>query len=144
MAAGIQRAGAAALLLSFLGAGCLSEETIRRIEGTPGQEGTGITLSRVPEVIRILAVHDATPEQRRAARDTAVRSGASGPEGRSARYLAVQTTDTEASQGAVSVMVWDTESAEIVGNNVYDLAIRPRPGNVAMIDDRPAQFVAAN
>jgi hypothetical protein len=138
------RTGMGVALLGLLLSGCLSEETIRKIEGTPGQEGTGIMFSRVPEIIRILATYEATPQQRQAAEAAAQRRLAESRPPEGVRYLALQTPPEEQGQGAVSVMLWDTESAEIVGNNVYDLAIRPRPDGVAMIDQFRAQFVASN
>lgn len=132
------------LVLAALGAGCLSPEAIRRIEGTPGQEGTGITLTRLPEVIKILATYEATESQRQVAAERAQAAQARWKkqgEKDAPRYLAVDTEPDERSRGKASVMIWDTQTEEIVGNNVYDVETPPRPGDVAMWETYSAQYV---
>ena len=54
-------------LLGLILTGCLSKEEIRRIESRP--EGTGITLSRLPEMIRILVKYEAAPPSATAHRE---------------------------------------------------------------------------
>ncbi len=125
-------------------AGCLSPKTIRKIEGTPGQEGTGIMLSRLPAVIKILATHPATDEQRQVAEARAKAAQAQLKAGDKAgvpRYLAVDTEPDERSLGKVSVMIWDTHSEEIVGNEVYDVEEPPELGDLAMWQTFSAQYV---
>ncbi|MFA7345196.1 MAG: hypothetical protein WC003_12910 [Terrimicrobiaceae bacterium] len=60
-----------------------------------------------------------------------------------ARYIAVQTEKTEQSQGKASVMVFDTQTNEVVGNNVYDLKSAPQVGQTAKFDTYSAQYVGA-
>ena len=60
-----------------------------------------------------------------------------------ARFIAVQTEKTEKSQGKASVMVFDTKTNEVVGNNVYDLKTAPQVGQTAKFDTYSAQYVGA-
>ena len=60
-----------------------------------------------------------------------------------ARYIAVQTEKSEQSQGKASVMVFDTQTNEVVGNNVYDLKSAPQVGQTAKFDTYSAQYVGA-
>jgi hypothetical protein len=60
------------------------------------------------------------------------------------RYLAVPTTQDSRSKSAVSVMVWDTQSQEIVGNNVYDLNTVPADRSSVRLDDVKATFVSSH
>ena len=113
------------------------------IEGEPGREGTGIMLAGLPRAIKILATHEATDEQRRVASErarTVQQLRADGGE-TDERFIAVDTAPDEHNRGAVSVMIWDTQAEEIVGNNVYDVQARPRLGEVAMWDTHSAEYV---
>ena len=60
-----------------------------------------------------------------------------------ARFIAVQTEKTAQSQGQASVMVFDTKTNEVVGNNVYDLKTAPQVGQTAKFDTYSAQYVGA-
>jgi hypothetical protein len=142
------RSSAAALIVAgMLNAGCLSQEAIRAIEGTPGQEGTGITLSRLPRAIKIMATYPASDAQRDVARTRAQEAVAAlrqaHREGDDALppMLAVDIEPDERSRGTVSVMLWDTQTEQIVGNNVYDVEERPRLAEVAMWEDYSAVYV---
>jgi len=57
------------------------------------------------------------------------------------RFIAVQTERSEQSQGKASVMVFDTQTNEVVGNNVYDLKSAPQVGQTAKFDTYSAQYV---
>jgi hypothetical protein len=57
------------------------------------------------------------------------------------RYIAVQTEKSEKAQGKASVMVFDTQTNEVVGNNVYDLKSTPQVGQTAKFDTYSAQYV---
>lgn len=57
------------------------------------------------------------------------------------RYIAVRTEKSEQAQGAASVMVFDTQTNEVVGNNVYDLKTAPQVGQTAKFDTYSAQYV---
>lgn len=57
------------------------------------------------------------------------------------RYIAVQTEKTEKTQGKAAVMVFDTQTNEVVGNNVYDMKSTPQVGQTAKFDTYSAQYV---
>lgn len=57
------------------------------------------------------------------------------------RFIAVQTERSAQSQGKSAVMIFDTQTNEVVGNNVYDLKSSPRVGEVAKFDTYSAQYV---
>ena len=59
------------------------------------------------------------------------------------RYIAVRTTQDSRAKSATSVMVWDTQSEQIVGNNVYDLNGTPPDGAQVKFETFSAEFVAA-
>lgn len=132
---------AAAGLMMMASAGCLSPEAIQRIEGAPGQEGTGIMLSRLPAVIKILATYPASESQAAIAEERARSAQRELGAEVTSRYLAVETESDTRMQGAAAVMLWDTQTEEIVGNNVYDVEAPPPPGEVAMWDTISAQYV---
>ena len=139
-------------LLGLSLTGCLSKEEIRRIESRP--EGTGITLSRLPEMIRILATYEATPAQRDGAQRKAEKLqrqletvlaekpatvGKPAPvekppsvevptTAKMPRYLAVPVEPDERKQGAEQMMIWDTQSSNFIDNSVYDVAETPEDG----------------
>lgn len=60
-----------------------------------------------------------------------------------ARYIAVQTPRTSESTGAATVMIYDTESKDLVNNNAYDIRQTPRNGEMAKLDKYDVQFVSA-
>jgi hypothetical protein len=59
------------------------------------------------------------------------------------RYVAVDTVkDKRASAGTKKVMmIWDTQSETLVGNNVYDVQKPPSIGSTANFDTYSAQYV---
>jgi hypothetical protein len=61
------------------------------------------------------------------------------------RYIAVDTEKSEhtATQAKKSVMIWDTETHEIVGNNVYDVSKTPSVGSTAKFDTYTAEYVGS-
>lgn len=99
----------------------------------------------LPRAIKILATHEATHEQRRVASERArvILQQRSDDEKASERFMVVDTAPDERNRGAVSVMIWDTQAEEIVGNNVYDVETRPRLGDVAMWDTYSAEYVGS-
>ncbi len=40
-------------------------------------------------------------------------------------------------------MIWDTQSQEVVGNNVYDVQSTPRVGTTAKFDTYSAEYVGS-
>ncbi len=57
------------------------------------------------------------------------------------RFIAVQTEKTAQSQGKAAVMVFDTQTNEVVGNNVYDVKSTPPVGQTAKFDTYSAEYV---
>lgn len=61
------------------------------------------------------------------------------------RYLAVDTERDEhtSPRAKKSVMIWDTESGEVVGNNVYDVQTPPPIGSTARFETYSAEYVGS-
>lgn len=58
------------------------------------------------------------------------------------RYIAINTEKSgTASSSGPSVMIYDTQSTQIVGNNVYDLKSQPKVGQNSKFDTYSAQYV---
>ena len=59
------------------------------------------------------------------------------------RYIAVDTPkDKRSAPGTKKdVMIWDTQSEALVGNNVYDVSSPPALGATAKFDTYSAQYV---
>jgi hypothetical protein len=58
------------------------------------------------------------------------------------KYIAVDTVASEKSPSkSKQVMIYDTESKQIVGNSVYNLGRQPQPGSSAKYDMMTAQYV---
>jgi hypothetical protein len=105
----------------------------------------------------IIAKHQATERQRKIAeqrarlymaRQEAARQAAAAQPPSAARkkpskprYIAVKTVKEENSKGKDQVMIFDTQSNEIVGNNVYDLKAAPQVGQTGKFDTYTAEYV---
>ena len=115
----------------------------------------------------VVAKHQATERQRQVAEQRArlymaqraeatriaAKSSTSGTSGSVAkkttkpaatpRYIAINTekSGTAPAASGPSVMVFDTQSSQIVGNNVYDLKSQPKAGQTAKVDTYPTQYV---
>lgn len=59
------------------------------------------------------------------------------------RYLAVRTRSDARAKTPVSVMIWDTQTQEIVGNSVYDINSPPPPGSSVKFETYSAEYVGA-
>ncbi len=91
---------------------------------------------------------DRAADDAREARSTSRRSTASSkPKARAKkkapRYIAVDTEKDQRTspKAKKSVMIWDTQSQEIVGNNVYDVESTPAVGSTAKFETYSAQYV---
>jgi hypothetical protein len=96
----------------------------------------------------IIAKHQATERQRRIAEERAARAYAqrkSKMKAHKTRYIAVDTEKDEhtAAGAKKSVMIWDTQSQEVVGNNVYDVKSPPAVGSTAKFDTYSAEYVGS-
>lgn len=59
------------------------------------------------------------------------------------RYIAVDTEKKDEYEGEKAVMVFDTQSQELVGNNVYDVKEAPKVGQTSKFDTYTAQYVGS-
>ncbi len=108
------------------------------------------TGAAIAAVTYIIAKHEATERQHRIAEERAQRAYAQmsaerKSKARKTRYIAVDTekdahTSAEAKK---SVMIWDTQSQEVVGNNVYDVKSPPPVGSTAKFDTYSAEYVGS-
>ena len=57
------------------------------------------------------------------------------------RYIAVKTQNESFNKGQSAVMIYDTQSNQIVGNNVYDLKSTPKVGQTSKFDTYTAEYV---
>lgn len=131
---------------------------------SPEAEGTGIIGAGVVRAVVIIAKYQATERQRRiadqraraaygklvrqqasASRETAARpttqTRAQKTRKKLPRYIAVDTEPDARSKTGKSIMLWDTQSEEVVGNNVYDVESTPRPLETARFQTYSAEYV---
>ena len=87
---------------------------------------------------RMIAQRRAEERQAPAARKKPVR--------RVPRYIAVDTIKDERSAPRTkkAVMIWDTQSQQIVGNNVYDIETPPPVGSTTKFETYSAEYVGAS
>jgi hypothetical protein len=156
----------AALVLGGCAGGPPSEALF---DPSPEAEGTGIAIVGLVRAVVIIARYQASERQRAVANQRArasyqklvsrdqARSGAqtggsaaekkttTGKPARKKvpRYIAVDTERDTRSKGAKSIMIWDTQVQEVVGNEVYDVEAPPRPLDTARFDTYSAQYVGA-
>jgi hypothetical protein len=100
----------------------------------------------------IIAKHQATERQRKLAEERArVYYGRLAPEKKTAlkknhvRYIAVDTEKNEQTspKAKKAVMIWDTQSETVVGNNVYDVQTPPPVGSTAKFETYSAEYVGS-
>jgi hypothetical protein len=94
----------------------------------------------------VIAKRKATERQRRYAEERARLAYQNAPPPRKAqykksRYIAVDTVREKDSAGAKSVMIYDTQTQQVVGNNVYDVKESPKEGTVSKFDTYSAEYV---
>ena len=104
----------------------------------------------------IIAKHQASERQRKIAeqrarlyiarQEAARKAAASQPSSAKKkvskpRYIAVKTVMEQNSKGKDQVMIFDTQSNEIVGDNVYDLKTTPQVGQTSKFDTYTAEYV---
>lgn len=124
--------------------GAGADGTVRVKLTTPGQLAEADEDS-IGQFVQVIARHEATKRQRAVAEARARRAFHKiSVRNRKRRYLAVET-DPVAVAGAAkaekSVMVWDTDSQEIVGNDVYDIASSPAAQTLVRFDTYSAVYI---
>jgi hypothetical protein len=132
------------------GAGTLAGG-IAKAAGASNSEAVAIGLATgaiVGVTAYVIAKHQATERQRRIAEERARlayenASAQRKAQYRKTRYIAVDTVRERNSAGAKSVMIYDTETEQVVGNNVYDVKQSPKEGTVSKFDTYSAEYVGA-
>jgi hypothetical protein len=130
------------------GAGALAGG-LARAAGASGTEAVAIGLATgavVGITAYVIAKHNATERQRRIAEERARLAYQSAPPPRQAqyrksRYIAVDTVREKDSAGAKSVMIYDTQTQQVVGNEVYDVKQTPKEGTISKFDTYSAEYV---
>jgi len=129
--------------------------SIARAAGASTGESVAIgavTGAVVAATVYVIAKHQATERQRRLAEQRArVYYGKLSSERKTAlkkkkvRYIAVDTEKNEQTspKAKKAVMIWDTQSESIVGNNVYDVEKTPAVGSAAKFETYSAQYVGS-
>jgi hypothetical protein len=130
------------------GAGILAGGLARAAGASPSEAvAIGLATGAVAGVTAyVIAKHKATERQRRYAEERArlAYENASAQRKaryRQARYIAVDTVREKDSSGAKSVMIYDTQTQQVVGNNVYDVKQSPKQGTVSKFDTYSAEYV---
>ncbi len=70
-------------------------------------------------------------------------AAASAKKAKKNRYIAVKTEKSPNNTGKAQVMIFDTQTNHVVGNDVYDLNATPKVGQVSKFDTYSAEYVAA-
>jgi hypothetical protein len=130
------------------GAGALAGG-IAKAAGASNSQAVAIGLATgavVGATAYIIAKHQATERQRRIAEERARLAYQSAPPPRRAqyrksRYIAVDTVREKDASGAKSVMIYDTQTQQVVGNDVYDLKQSPKEGTISKYDAYSAEYV---
>lgn len=90
---------------------------------------------------RLYLAQQAERQKKVAHRSTATTSKTIAAAPKKSRYIAVKTVKEETSKGSDQVMIFDTQSNQIVGNNVYDLKAPPKVGQTTKFDTYSAEYV---
>jgi hypothetical protein len=134
----------------FGGAGALAGGKARAA-GASNSEAVAIGLATgaaVGQTAYTIAKHEATERQRRTAEARAHLAYQDLSPERKARvkknrYIVVDTVREKDSQGAKSVMIYDTQTQQVVGSNVYDVKQSPKGGTSLQIEAYPGVYVGS-
>jgi hypothetical protein len=139
----------------FGGLSGIAAGTIARASGmSTGQAlATGAAVGALVAVTTyVIAKHQASERQRKIAEERAqVYYGRMTVEKKATlkkkkvRYIAVDTENDHRTspKAKKSVMIWDTQSETVVGNNVYDVEKAPRVGTTAKFETYSAEYVGS-
>ncbi|MEI6033945.1 MAG: hypothetical protein WCS65_06670 [Verrucomicrobiae bacterium] len=113
---------------------------IAKHQATERQRQVAEQRARLYMAKRAEATRLASSSSRSSSGSTAKKSAKPAPE---PRYIAINTekSGAAAATSGPSVMVFDTQSSQIVGNNVYDLKSQPKAGTSTKFDTYTAQYV---
>ena len=148
-----------ACVLTILAAGC-ARDSLDEAAWQASRHGTTVTVSgqgtptaplaaaaKVTERYYWIAKYQATIGQRQIVEDTVrrveprVSAKARARKKPAPRYLAVRTRSDARAKSKTSVMIWDTRSQQIVGNDVYDLNEPPKVDDQVKFETFSAPFV---
>lgn len=131
--------------------GGIAAGAIGRAAGLSTSESVALGLAAgaaVGAVTYVIAKHQATERQRRIAEERAAAAYRKMSTQRKAamkqkkvRYIAVNTEKTDKNKGAAAVMIYDTQTESVVGNNVYDVKSTPSVGSTAKFETYSAEYV---
>ena len=111
---------------------------ISKQQATARQRQIALQNARAAEA-RLLAQQKATPTRRTTSGQPAKKAPAQMP-----KYIAVDTeTSSQSPSGAKPVMLYDTQSQRLVGNDVFNLKSRPAEGTVKKFDTMSAKYVGS-
>lgn len=115
---------------------------ISKQQATARQRQIALQNARAAEA-RLLAQQKASATSRRTTSGRATASSKKAP-AQMPRYIAVDTeTSSQSPSGAKPVMVYDTQSRNLVGNDVLNLKSRPAAGTVKKFDTVTATYVGS-
>jgi len=97
-------------------------------------------------IARAKAAQARIAARQKSAAEAARKSGKKFVAKKAPRYIAVDTVkNAQTSPGASkAVMIWDTQSEQIVGNNVYDVESAPPVGQTARFETVSAEYVGGS
>jgi hypothetical protein len=75
------------------------------------------------------------------AKEKKAQTAAASSKKKKSRYIAVKTVKEDNSKGQSQVMIFDTQSNQVVGNNVYELKSSPKVGQTSKFDTYTAEYV---
>jgi hypothetical protein len=97
--------------------------------------------------LTVVAIHNATERQLQVATEQgrlaaqAIATKHAGRGVKKSRYLAVATVREPDSQGTKSLMIFDTETNQVVSPHVYDVKGEPKSGQTAKFETYSAEYV---
>jgi len=95
---------------------------------------------RIAEQRARLYLAERAAQKRKASSSSSSSSKAKKPP-KESRYIAVKTEKESFNKGSAAVMIFDTQSNQIVGNSVYDVKAQPKVGETAKFETYSAQYV---
>jgi hypothetical protein len=136
------------------GAGILAGSLARHAGMSTGESiATGAAVGAVVAITTyIIAKHQADERQRqvaaqrgRIASQRIAKRSPSSSKKKKPRYIAVDTVKNEKTspKAKKAVMIYDTQSGQVVGNNVYDVQSPPSVGQTAKFDTYSAEYVGS-
>lgn len=147
---GCESSGEGTYAQNGAGAGSALARGMTGASGGGGMTASSDVHSVAAATVVVLAKRQASARQRAIAEERARKFQATLTPAKKAemkkkkvRYIAVKTEKDERTvpQAKADVMIWDVESQQIVGNNVYDVESTPQIGQTAKFETYAAEYV---